>query len=176
MKWSKLLLNIIGNASAAILDMSTAEVYGNPHLFCLEVEMLREAVAVMQCQGIRPVNLPGYPVPLLAWAVRWAPGFLLKPIMRKLVAGGRGEKPPSLLLELRRSRQRSEVGDLNGAVVRAGQRNQVSTPVNRTLTEVLSELVEGRIQWDNIRRQPDVLLAVAAEMGRKAEARDPDHR
>jgi 2-dehydropantoate 2-reductase len=174
MKWSKLLLNIIGNASAAILDMNTAEVYADPRLFHLEVEMLREAVDVMRSQGIRPVNLPGYPVQLLARGMRWAPDFVLRPIMRKLVAGGRGEKPPSLLLELRRGRRRSEVGDLNGAVVRAGERTHVSTPVNQTLTEVLSRLVEQRVQWDSIRRQPDVLLAVAAEMRHKARKQDAD--
>ena len=174
MKWSKLLLNIIGNASAAILDMNTAEVYADQRLFRLEVEMLREAAAAMQRQGIRPVNLPGYPVLLLAWGVRWAPRFVLRPIMRKLVAGGRGEKPPSLLLELRRGRQRSEVGDLNGAVVQAGEKNQVSTPVNRALTEILSGLVVGHIQWDNIRRQPGVLLAVVAELQRKAKEQDAD--
>jgi 2-dehydropantoate 2-reductase len=168
LKWSKLLLNLIGNASAAILDMSTTEVYANPDLFRLEIEMLREAVSVMRGAGLKPVPLPGYPVPLLAWSVRWAPTALLKPILRKLVAGGRGEKPPSLLYELQHGRRHSEVSDLNGAVVRGGEEHGLPTPVNRTLTEILMRLVQGRIQWANIRRQPDVLLAVATEMRRKA--------
>jgi 2-dehydropantoate 2-reductase len=171
MKWSKLLLNLIGNASAAILEMSTVEIYDDPRLFRLEVEMLREGIAVMRGLGLRPVQLPGYPVPLLAWGVRWAPLWLLKPIMLRLVSGGRGKKPPSLLMELQRGRRRSEVADLNGAVVRAGEQIGRLTPINRTLTETLTRLVEGRIQWDSIRRQPGVLLAVAAEMQRKAKSR-----
>jgi len=170
MKWSKLLLNLIGNASAAILEMSTVEIYDNPRLFRLEVEMLREGVAVMHGLGLKPVQLPGYPVPLLAWGVRWAPLWLLKPIMLKLVSGGRGKKPPSLLMELQRGRHRSEVADLNGAVVRAGEQIGRPTPVNRTLTETLTRLVKAQIQWDNIRRQPGVLLAVAEEMKRKAKS------
>jgi 2-dehydropantoate 2-reductase len=169
MKWSKLLLNLIGNASAAILDMSSVEVFADPHLFRLEMEMLREVVAVVRDLGLKPVDLPGYPVRLLAWGVRWVPPFLLGPILRKMVAGGRGEKPPSLLLEMRRDRHRSEVADLNGAVVSAGEGIGIPTPVNRALTETLIRLVEGRIQWDNIRRQPGALLAVATEMKRKAE-------
>ena len=44
MKWSKLLLNLIGNASAAILDISTVEVFDDPRLFRLEMDMLRETV------------------------------------------------------------------------------------------------------------------------------------
>jgi 2-dehydropantoate 2-reductase len=168
MKWSKLLLNLIGNASAAILDMSTVQVFDDPRLLRLEVEMLREAVAVMRGLGLRPVSLPGYPVPLLGWGVRWAPLFILAPILRRMVAGGRGEKPPSLLLELRRGRRRSEIGELNGAVVRAGAACGIPTPVNRALSETLSRLVEGSIQWDSARHQPGVLLAVASEIKRKA--------
>ncbi|MGD9100063.1 MAG: 2-dehydropantoate 2-reductase N-terminal domain-containing protein, partial [Anaerolineae bacterium] len=167
MKWSKLLLNLIGNASAAILDMSTVEVFDDPRLFRLEIEMLRETVRVMRGLGIKPVKLPGYPSPLLAWGVRWAPFFLLRPIMRKMVAGGRGDKPPSLLLELRRGRRRSEVTELNGAVVRAGEQVGQPTPVNRALAETLGRLVEGQIQWDSVRRQPEVLLAVVEELKRK---------
>jgi 2-dehydropantoate 2-reductase len=169
MKWSKLVLNLIGNASAAILDVSTTQVFADPRLFRLEVEMLREAVAVMRSLGLKPVGLPGYPVPLLAWGVRQAPLWVLRPILRKLVAGGRGEKLPSLLLELRRGRQRSEVADLNGAVVRAGAQLGLPTPVNRALAETLARLVEGKIEWDNVRHQPGVLLAVAAELQRKAK-------
>jgi 2-dehydropantoate 2-reductase len=166
MKWSKLLLNLIGNASAAILDMSTVDVFADPRLFHLEMEMLREAVMVMRHSGLKPVSLPGYPVPLLAWGVRWAPNPLLAPIMRKMVSGGRGDKPPSLLLELRRGRNRSEISDLNGAVVRAGNQAGVPTPVNHALTEILSRLMDGRVSWDSIRHQPGVLLAVVEGMWR----------
>ncbi len=169
MKWSKLMLNLIGNASAAILDMSTVEVFEHPGLFELEVEMLRECAAVMRGLGIRPTGLPGYPVPWLAWGVRYAPLFLLKPVLRKLVAGGRGAKPPSMLLDLRRGKGRSEVDDLNGAVVRAGAETDLPTPVNRALTETLLGLVVGRLDWDVVRRQPEVLLAVVE--GIKSQAR-----
>jgi 2-dehydropantoate 2-reductase len=167
MKWSKLLLNLIGNASAAVLDMSMGAIYADPHLFRLEIEMLRETVVVMRGLGLKPVDLPGYPVRLLAWGVRRAPLFLLRPILHRMVVRGRGEKPPSLLLELRRGRQRSEVVDLNGAVVRAGEQTGIPTPVNRALTETLVRLTERRIQWESIRRQPGVLLSVVAEMKRK---------
>lgn len=167
MKWSKLMLNLIGNASAAILDMSTVEVFADLRLFELEIEMLRECADVMRRLGVRPVGLPGYPVSLLAWGVRYAPLFVLRPILRKLVAGGRGNKPPSLLLDLRRAKGRSEVGDLNGAVVRAGAQVGVPTPINRALTETLTGLTEGRLDWADVHCQPGVLQAVAEEMKRK---------
>jgi len=167
MKWSKLLLNLIGNASAAILDTNSAEVYANRRLLRLEIEMLRETVQVMQRLRVKPVALPGYPLPWLAWGVRWAPWFLAGPVLRRMVAGGRGAKPPSLLLALRQDRRRSEIDDLNGAVVRAGEQVGLPTPVNRALTEIFARLTEGRIGWENVRQQPGVLLAVAEEMKRK---------
>jgi 2-dehydropantoate 2-reductase len=160
---------VIGNASAAILDMNTVKVYTDPSLARLEVEMLRETIKVMRGLNVKPVNLPGYPVPLLAWGVRWAPLLILRPILRRLVAGGRGQKPPSLLLDLRRGRERSEVAALNGAVVQAGRRIGIPTPVNHALTETLLRLSQGQIQWDNVRHQPGVLLAIATEMKRKAK-------
>ncbi|RMF37689.1 MAG: ketopantoate reductase family protein [Chloroflexi bacterium] len=164
MKWSKLLLNLIGNASAAILDLSSEAVFAHPRLCRLELRAMRETLAVMRRLGIPVVSLPGYPVPLLAWAVRRLPAPLLCPLLRRLVTGGRGAKPPSLLIEMRRGRRRTEVEDLNGAVVHWGAQVGLETPVNRALAETLSRLAEGRITWDQIRHRPETLLAVVEGM------------
>ena len=52
MKWSKLLTNLIGNATSAILDMTVAEVLGDPRLFGVEMASLRECLAVMTGLGL----------------------------------------------------------------------------------------------------------------------------
>src|SRR5579884_1995835 len=65
MKWSKLLLNLVTNASVAILDLPPARVVAHPGLFRLERDAFREAVRVMRAFGLRAVSLPGYPVPAL---------------------------------------------------------------------------------------------------------------
>ena len=44
MKWSKLLLNIIGNATSAMLNMNTVRVFADRRLVWLEAEQLREAI------------------------------------------------------------------------------------------------------------------------------------
>jgi len=142
LKWSKLLLNIIGNASSAILGMNTARVFNDRKLVALEVAQLREAVAVMDALKVTPVALPGYPVPLLMMALRYLPTFALGYIMRPLVVSGRAEKLPSLLIELNRNSGKSEVDELNGAVMRVGQSLNVPTPVNFTLTTTLNLLTQ----------------------------------
>jgi len=163
MKWSKLLLNIIGNASSAILNMNTVRVFADRRLVWLEVEQLREAIAVMDRKKTKPVALPGYPVPLLVLALRFLPVALLGPVMRPLVVKGRAEKLPSLLLELNRQRGRSEVDELNGVVERIGQSVGVATPVNATLAatvNLLTQLPAQRAAWhENVER---LLLVVRA--------------
>jgi 2-dehydropantoate 2-reductase len=158
MKWSKLLLNMIANASPAILDMFPDEVFAHRRLFALEQAAFREAVAVVRALGLRPVPLPGYPVPLFAWAICTLPAWLLRPILRRLVVSGRGGKMPSLHMDLSRGKGKSEVNYLNGAVVRYAQQVGLDVPVNRALHGTLMGIVKGEIPWEAYRRQPECLL------------------
>jgi hypothetical protein len=59
MRWSKLLANLLGNATSAILDMDPGDVYRDRGLFDVERRQLREALAVMRALGLRPLALPG---------------------------------------------------------------------------------------------------------------------
>lgn len=159
MKWSKMLTNLVTNASSAILDISPTEVFAHPDLYRLEIAQLREALAVMRAQQIRVINLPGTPVKALAFAARRLPLWLSRPLLNKAVAGGRGGKMPSFHIDLHSGRKGSEVAYLNGAVVRVGQRVGVPTPVNKALTETLMALVRGKMPLSNFRKQPEKLLA-----------------
>src|SRR5215217_6211537 len=48
MKWSKMLTNLMANPTSAILDMTAGEVFANKDLYKLEIDMLRECLAVMK--------------------------------------------------------------------------------------------------------------------------------
>lgn len=141
LKWSKLIMNLLANASAAILDRTSVDVMADPGLFAIEAAALRETLDVMRALHVPVVSLPGYPVPLLAFAVRLAPRWLLQHVLGPMVGGSRGRKPPSLRLDL--GRGRSEVTWLNGAVVHYGAHAGVATPVNRALTESLGRILAG---------------------------------
>ncbi len=159
MKWSKALLNMLGNAQAAILDMSVAAIYADARLLELDLRAAREALAVMGRMGARPVNLPGYPAATIAAIARYTPGPLLRPLMRRLVGGGRGGKDPSLLRDLRAGRTRSEGEQLYGAVAAEAAARGVPAPVNAALWRILGGIVRGEIAWDEYRGKPDRLLA-----------------
>ena len=158
MKWSKMLTNLIANPASAILDMTAAEVFAHKDLYKLEVEMLRECLAVMQAQRLNVVNLPGTPVRALAFATQ-LPLWLSKPLLGRAAGSGRGSKMPSFHIDLHSGRGQSEVQYLHGAVVRAGEKFGVPTPVNKVLTETLMALTKGEIQLEEYAHQPEKLLA-----------------
>jgi len=157
LKWSKLLTNLVGNATSAILDMTVAEIFADRHLFEVERRMLCECLAVMARKNYAVVDLPGAPVRALALGVR-LPAWLGRPLLARGVARGRGGKMPSFHIDLQGG-QRTEVNWLNGAVARSGAEAGVPTPVNHWLTQTLEALSAGRLPREVFRRQPAAFLA-----------------
>ena len=157
MKWSKMLTNLLANPTSAILDMTAGEVFSNRDLYKLEIEMLRECLAVMDAQDIEVVDLPGTPVRALAYATR-LPLWLSKPFLSRAAGAGRGAKMPSFHIDLHSGRGKSEVEYLHGEVVRAGEKCNVPTPVNKVLTETLLSLTNKEIPLEEFAHKPEKLL------------------
>ena len=158
MKWSKMLTNLLANPASAILDMSAAEIYARRDLYKLEIDMLRECLAVMDAQNIEVVDLPGTPVRALALATK-LPLWLSKPLLGRAAGAGRGGKMPSFHIDLHSGRGKSEVDFLHGAVVRAGEKTGIPTPVNNILTDILLALTSGEITLEKYAHQPEKLLS-----------------
>jgi len=166
LKWSKLGLNIIANASCAILNVLPERLVRLEGMFALEIRAIRETRAVMAAMGLRSVDLPRYPVRALGGVVR-LPMPLAKALLAARIAGARGRKPPSLLLDLRVGKGRTEIDVLSGAVAAAGRRVGVPTPVNATYARVLSDIAYMPQLWAKYRERPEALVAeVAIEEGR----------
>lgn len=165
MKWSKMLTNLIANPTSAILDMTAAQVFANKNLYRLEIDMLRECLAVMQAKNLEIVDLPGTPVRALAFAAKMPP-WLSKPFLARAAGSGRGGKMPSFHIDLHSGRGQSEVEFLHGAVVRAGRELGIPTPVNALLTNTLVALTKKEIPLDEYAGQPDKLLSTLKVMGK----------
>ena len=159
MKWSKMLTNLLANASSAILDLTPAQIFAAPALFAMEARMLREALRVMQRQNIPVVDLPSTPVRALAWAVTRLPLSIARPLLARSVGAGRGAKMPSFHIDLHQGRGKSEVDYLNGAVARYGKKYHVPTPVNQALNQILLDLTAGKIPMSAYAHNPQTLLA-----------------
>ena len=159
MKWSKLLFNLLGNAQSAILDLPPTHIFMDGELFRYERAAFREAATVMERMRIPVVPLPGLPTPLLRWAMN-LPSFLAQLLLEPRLGGARGSKMPSLWWDLNRNKGKTEAAYLNGAVVDAGRRFDVPTPVNSVLWAILEKCTKLPSEWDRYRQQPDHLKAL----------------
>jgi len=174
LKWSKLSLNIVANAACAILNVLPERLVRMESIFGLEIRAVREARAVMSGLGLAPLDLPRYPVRVLQGVVS-LPTPVARVVLANRIAGGRGRKPPSLLLDLRAAKGQTEVEVLNGAVADAGARLGIKTPVNSVYCRVLSDIAHMPQLWAKYRERPDVLVAeveaeVARQNGRRVRA------
>jgi 2-dehydropantoate 2-reductase len=139
MKWSKLVGNLVGNATGALVDLDPSDIYRHPGLFAIERRQILEAVSVVKAQGLKIVSLPGADVRSLTRLIS-LPAPISRPILARIVGAARGGKSPSLREHARSGGGPSEADWLNGAVVRAGLTLGVETPVNRALVELLVEV------------------------------------
>ena len=162
MKWSKLVTNLLGNASSAILNLTTAQIYSDPALYRIELDQVREALNVMQIQGIKTVNLPGVPVRILTAIIKYLPNWLSQPLLSRMIGGGRGQKMPSFHIDLYSGRGNSEVKQLNGAVVKAGKLFHVPTPVNSFLTTTLQSLIRKELPLETFNQGQEEFLSQLA--------------
>jgi 2-dehydropantoate 2-reductase len=158
MKWSKLLTNLLSNATSAIVDMPPDEVFSHSGLFRLERAQLREALAVMKALAVNPIDLPRTPVKLLVFSIQRLPIRLAQWLLRRAVGRGRGLKMPSFHIDLHHGRGKSEVDYLNGAVARFGKSLGLATPVNAGLNAILIAMTEERLGIDTFSHSPEKLL------------------
>ena len=139
----------------------------------MEIRSIREVRAVMAAQGVACVDLPRYPVRALQ-ALATLPSPLARGIFANRIAGARGRKPPSLLLDLRAARNKTEIGVLNGAVAEAGHTCAIPTPVNAVYARVLSDIAHMPALWAKYRERPEALEAeVRAEVERSRRVKSP---
>jgi 2-dehydropantoate 2-reductase len=166
LKWSKLVLNVIANASCAILNVLPERLVHSGDAFELELRAIREVRAVMRALSIAAIDLPRYPVRALQ-GVATLPAPVARAILANRIAGARGRKAPSLLQELRAASNRTEVEYLNGAVARAARAAGIKAPVNTVFARIVSDIAHMPQLWAKYRERPDALSAeVDAEVAR----------
>lgn len=158
MKWSKLLLNLVCNATCAILGMGPGGIFSDRRLVRIEREQMLEALRVMGREEIPLLDLPGYAIRKMAAVFRYAPPSVLKLVMRGRIAKARGEKKPSLLLEMEKGSGKTEVEFMNGAVYRHSCSMAMKAPVNKILFETLSDIAKGFIPADEFRDRPEAFV------------------
>lgn len=146
MKWSKVLLNLMTNASSAILNMAPEEIIRDPELRKIEIMAIQEGLQVMRAQNLHLVNLPGYPIRWINLIMRDGVSESLRDsVLTRMVSDSWGLRKPLLAVDIENGKTESEVNAINGAVVRHGRQSEVATPINYGLTELLNGIATGEI-------------------------------
>lgn len=156
LRWSKLLLNMLGAATSAILDMDIGSIMSDQQLFRIEQLAFGEATRVMRAQGIGAIGLPGYAVPQARLAMR-LPRSLAQATLGRRIAHARGGRSPGMRADMMRGK--TEVEAFNGAVVGTGRQQQVLTPVNAALTDLVLDLATHHEHREQYRGHPEGLVS-----------------
>jgi 2-dehydropantoate 2-reductase len=120
--WSKLALNVCTLPTSALLRFRAGQLVEHEGTLLLMRDLLREAVAVAQAQGIA-----------LDENERWE---TITGLLRR-AAGGKS----SMLQDVERGRQ-TEIDVINGAIVAAGREAGIATPYNETMVRLIKALEE----------------------------------
>jgi 2-dehydropantoate 2-reductase len=134
-QWTKLVVNQI-NALPAITGLSAQDTVADAALLRILTAGMQETVRVALATGVRFETIQGLSAPRLR-TFSVLPWRLAQALPRGIVARmGSTPNPGSTLQSIRRG-QTTEIDFLNGAVVRAGDRAGVPTPINAALVELV---------------------------------------
>lgn len=157
MKWSKMLTNLLANATSAILNWTPGQVFSNAFTWQIEMDQVRETLAVMKALKIHLVDLPATPAKALMTLLNIMPAAISQRIVGAPLAKARGGKMPSFHIDLYSGKTISEVTYLNGAVARFGERVNVPAQVNQRLCQLLEDIAAGRVAKLEFAGQPEKL-------------------
>lgn len=123
--WDKLLVNVATGAVAGITGLTYGELYAIPEIEATAIAAVSEAMAVARASGIALQTTD----PRAPWV--------------KAAAGLPPDFKTSMLQSLEKGAL-TEIDFINGAIVRAGQRTSIPTPVNATLVALVKGVERKR--------------------------------
>lgn len=119
--WDKLLVNVATGALSSLTQLTYGDLYSMPELEDVACMAVAEGIAVALAEGVQLSSID----PMDAWL--------------KASAGLPKEFKTSMLQSIEKEKP-TEIDFINGAVVRYGQKNQILTPVNKTLVACIKGL------------------------------------
>jgi 2-dehydropantoate 2-reductase len=137
-QWLKLIVNL-NNALSAMTNLNMSQVYANPYLGRLGVQIMREGLRLIK-RGAIPLE----PLPEVSLNRMQLLRFLPVGLVARAIAVEANRLTPwpvlvSTLQSIRRGRP-SEIEYLNGEIVKLGQDLGLSAPLNTTAVELVHEV------------------------------------
>ena len=148
-RWSKLVINAMGNGLSAGTGLLSKDIIGDDSLRHFSTRLGAEAIRVGQALGYRLEEILHLaPETIAAAGEGDAAATRLVDEQRLLErAKGGGEHRPSMGQDMQKGR-RTEIEFLNGYVARHGAALGIPTPANAALTEIVKQVEDGTLQPD----------------------------
>ncbi len=148
-RWSKLVVNVMGNGLSACTGLLTKEIIADGALRHFSSRLGSEAIRVGQALGYELEEVLHLPPELIARAGESDPEATRDVDEHRLAeaAKGGGEHRPSMGQDMVKGR-RTEIEFLNGFVARKGAEIGLPTPANAALTDIVKRVERGELQPD----------------------------
>lgn len=168
-RWTKLVVNSMGNGVSAITGLGGKDMTLNPEVRQLSIQLGGEAVAVGQALGFNLESIRGSaPEVLKAAAQGDRQAYAqVEEAMLKGLARMTDEGRPSTGQDILKGR-RTEIDFINGLVADKGAEAGISTPTHRALVEVVKQ-----VERKEVEPHPDLVQRVWQLAGIKPLAAPP---
>ncbi|MBW2621614.1 MAG: ketopantoate reductase family protein [Deltaproteobacteria bacterium] len=137
--WSKLVMNVGGNALMTLTELRIRELMGHPKIRRLTVQLMKEAYAVTKKAGINLESSPGFhpgvfgrmPAPILSFSISFLIRFKVTDMKYEELR---------FLKDIKRGK--TEIDYLNGEIVELGKKIGFPTPVNGKIVALTHRMEE----------------------------------
>ncbi len=148
-RWSKLVINVMGNGLSACTGLLTKDIIADDTLRHFSSRLGSEAIRVGQALGYALEEVHHLPPETIARAGEGDPEATRIVDAHRMAeaAKGGGEHRPSMGQDMVKGR-RTEIEFLNGMVARKGAEIGLATPANRALTDIVTRVERGELQPD----------------------------
>jgi len=148
-RWSKLVINAMGNGIAACTGLTMVEMVQDDRIRHFSTRVASEAIRVGQALGYQLEEMHHLPPETIARAGEGDAAALRESdeMRLKLTKHVSAEQRPSMAQDVQKGR-RTEIEFLNGLVVREGDKLGLTCRANATLTDIVKRVERGELQPD----------------------------
>jgi Ketopantoate reductase len=143
MKYLKIFLNA-NNCIPAILGVSVQDAFRDAEISRLAVSIWKEGLSLVNKSGIKLVSLPDFPSERLNKLVAMPVGEAVKIFSQMMVNLSAEPLYGSILQSIQRGRA-SEIDFINGEFVSIARENNLNSPLNEKLVEMVHEVEKNAV-------------------------------
>ncbi|MBU3915685.1 ketopantoate reductase family protein, partial [bacterium] len=141
-QWTKLFINAMGNSIDAMTGLTLGEYVKYYNIRKIAVQILKEALKVVETATIKLEKLPGIPISAFKTIIKMPTplaAFILKYAMS---SKGNSDIVTSTLQSIRKGKK-TEIDYINGEFVKLGMRIGVQTPYNSKVVELIHTIEDS---------------------------------